>query len=183
MAAIADATGFEEVLDNALGQFTRIVRVIEGATMLLALLIAFNAAGISPGERTREHATTFAIGLPHRVVTGMAVAENAVIGLLGTLAGLAGGYVALSYIVSGFDQVTPELLVVPTLSSATVLTTLTPGVLVVALAPLFAIRRERRINIPGSLRVGGVGPARATGANAVLVQQVAALASAIVPTH
>lgn len=153
VAAIEDAAGFEEVMDNALGQFTGILRVIEVATLLLALLIAFNAASISADERTREHATMFAFGLPHRVVTGMAVAENAVIGLLGTLAGLAGGYVALSYIVSGFDQVAPELLVVPTLSSTTVLTTLTLGVLVVALAPLLAVRRERRINIPAALRV------------------------------
>jgi putative ABC transport system permease protein len=153
VAAIEDAAGFEEVMDNALGQFTEILRVIEVATLLLALLIAFNAASISADERTREHATMFAFGLPHRVVTSMAVAENAVIGVLGTTAGLAGGYLALSYIVSGFDQVTPDLLVVPTLSSATVLTTLTLGVLVVALAPLFALRRERRIDIPAALRV------------------------------
>jgi putative ABC transport system permease protein len=153
VAVIEEAAGFEEVLDNALGQFTGILRVIEVATLLLAMLIAFNAASISAEERTREHATMFAFGLSPGVVMSMAVVENAVIGLLGTLAGLAGGYVALSYIVSGFDQVTPELLVVPTLSSATVLTTLTLGVVVVALAPLFGVRRERRMDIPAALRV------------------------------
>jgi putative ABC transport system permease protein len=117
------------------------------------MLIAFNAASISAEERTREHATMFAFGLSPGVVMSMAVVENAVIGLLGTLAGLAGGYVALSYIVSGFDEVTPELLLVPTLSRATVLTTLTLGVVVVALAPLFGVRRERRMDIPAALRV------------------------------
>ena len=83
----------------------------------------------------------------------MAVVENALIGLLGTLLGIAGGYVGLSYIVSGFDQVTPDLLVEPTLSTATVLTTLALGVVVVALAPLFGVRRQRRMDIPASLRV------------------------------
>ncbi|GAA0927393.1 hypothetical protein GCM10009554_08250 [Kribbella koreensis] len=153
VAAIEAAGGFAEVLDNALAQFTGILRVIEGATVLLALLIAFNTAGISADERTREHATMFAFGLPPRVVLAMAIAENAVIGLLGTLVGLAGGYAGLRYIVSGFDQVTPELLVEPTLSTSTVLLTLVVGVSVVALAPVLSLRRDRRMNIPAALRV------------------------------
>lgn len=153
VAAIEAAGGFAEVLDNALAQFTGILRVIEVATVLLALLIAFNTAGISADERTREHATMFAFGLPPRVVMGMAVAENAVIGLLGTLVGLAGGYAGLRYIVSGFDQVTPDLLVEPTLSARTVLMTLAVGISVVALAPVLSVRRDRRMDIPAALRV------------------------------
>lgn len=153
VAAIEAAGGFADVLDNALAQFTGILRVIEVATVLLALLIAFNTAGISADERTREHATMFAFGLPPRVVMGMAVAENAVIGLLGTLVGLAGGYAGLRYIVSGFDQVTPELLVEPTLSNRTVLITLAVGISVVALAPVLSARRARRMDIPAALRV------------------------------
>jgi putative ABC transport system permease protein len=153
VAAIEAAGGFADVLDNALAQFTGILRVIEVATVLLALLIAFNTAGISADERTREHATMFAFGLPPRVVMGMAVAENAVIGLLGTLVGVAGGYAGLRYIVSGFDQVTPELLVEPTLSTRTVLLTLAVGISVVALAPVLSARRDRRMDIPAALRV------------------------------
>ena len=79
--------------------------------------------------------------------------SNGVIGLIGTLVGLAGGYAGLSYIISGFDQVTPELLLEPTLSPATVLMTLALGVLVVAAAPLFGVRRARRMDIPAALRV------------------------------
>lgn len=83
----------------------------------------------------------------------MAVVENAVIGLLGTMAGIVGGYLGLSYIVAGFDKVTPELLVEPTLSAGTVLTSLGLGVVVVAVAPLFGVLRERRMDIPSALRV------------------------------
>jgi putative ABC transport system permease protein len=153
VAAVDAATSFADVLDNALAQFTGILRVIEVATVLLALLIAFNTASISADERTREHATMFAFGLPPRAVMGMAIVENALIGLLGTIAGIAGGYAALSYIVTGFDQVTPELLVEPTLSATTVVTALVAGTSVVALAPLLGIRRERRTDIPAALRV------------------------------
>jgi putative ABC transport system permease protein len=153
VTAIESASNFAEVLDNALAQFTGILRVIEVATLLLALLIAFNSASISADERTREHATMFAFGLPPRVVMGMAVVENAFIGLLGTLIGLAGGYAGLTYIVSGFGDVTPDLLVEPTLSATTVIASLALGVVVVALAPLFGVRRQRRMDIPASLRV------------------------------
>ena len=153
VTAIESASSFADVLDNALDQFTGILRVVEVATLLLAMLIAFNSASISADERTREHATMFAFGLPPRVVMTMAMAENAVIGLAGTLLGLAGGYAALAYIVSGFEQVTPDLLVEPTLSVTTVVVTLALGVLVVALAPLFGVRRELRMDIPAALRV------------------------------
>ena len=151
--AIEPAAGFADVLDNALGQFTGILRVIEVATLLLAMLIGFNAASISADERAREHATMFAFGLPPRVVMMMAIAENALVGLIGTLAGIAGGFAGLSYIVSGFDQVTPELLVEPKLTASTVLLTVALGILVVGLAPLFGLRRERRMDIPSALRV------------------------------
>ncbi|MFE3998668.1 ABC transporter permease [Nocardioides sp. YIM B13467] len=153
VTSVEPASSFAEVLDNALGQFTGILSIIEVATLLLAMLIAFNSASISADERAREHATMYAFGVPTRLVMAMAVVESAVIGLLGTLVGLAGGYVALSYVVSGFDDVTPELLVVPTLSTVTVLSTLALGVLVVAVAPAFGVRRERRMDIPATLRV------------------------------
>ena len=45
--AIKPACSFADALDGALEQFTGILRVIEVATLLLALLIAFNSAGVS----------------------------------------------------------------------------------------------------------------------------------------
>ena len=66
VTAIEPASSLADALDNALEQFTGILRVIEVATLLLALLIAFNTASISADERTREHATMFAFGLPPR---------------------------------------------------------------------------------------------------------------------
>jgi putative ABC transport system permease protein len=95
----------------------------------------------------------FAFGVPPATVMGTSVVENALIGLVGTLVGIAGGYAGLGYIVSGFDDVSPDLLVEAALSARTVLVTLGLGVLVVALAPLLGARRSRRMDIPASLRV------------------------------
>ena len=153
VASVEPATGFAALLDKRLGQFTGVLRVIELVTLLLALLIAFNTASLSTDERAREYATMFAFGLRTRAVTLMAIAENAVIGLLGTLAGAALGFVALRWMLSGLGDVMPDLSIEATLSSQTWSTTLVLGVLVVALAPLLNTRRLRRMDIPATLRV------------------------------
>jgi putative ABC transport system permease protein len=95
----------------------------------------------------------FAFGLPPRVVLAMAVVENAVIGVIGTVVGIVGGNAALRYLVAGFDEVQPDLMVTAKLSAGTVLATLALGVLVVALAPLLTVRKQARMDIPATLRV------------------------------
>jgi hypothetical protein len=47
-----------------LDEFVLVPRVVEGAMLLMALLIAFNAASINMDERAREHATMFASAYP-----------------------------------------------------------------------------------------------------------------------
>jgi putative ABC transport system permease protein len=54
-----------------LDQFTGILNVAAGVALLLVLLIAFNTASIGTDERSREHATMMAFGLPARTVLGM----------------------------------------------------------------------------------------------------------------
>jgi putative ABC transport system permease protein len=153
VAAVEATSGFSQLVDHRLDQFTGILRVIEVATLLLALLIALNTANLTADERVREHATMLAFGLPGRTVTAMGVAENAVMGLVGTLLGLVGGYFALRWVVAGFGSVMPDLDVQPRLFGSTLLVTLAVGVVVVALAPLLTVRRQRRMDIPSALRV------------------------------
>ncbi len=153
VASVEPATGFAQLLDRRLGEFTGVLRVIELVTLLLALLIAFNTASLSADERAREYATMFAFGLRTRAVTLMAIVENALIGIVGTLLGAALGFVALHWLLSGLDEVMPELSITATLSGRTWATTLVLGVLVVALAPLLNTRRLQRMDIPATLRV------------------------------
>jgi putative ABC transport system permease protein len=153
VAAVEPTSGFARLLDYRLGQFTGILRVIEVATLLLALLIAVNTANLTADERARERATMLAFGLPPRTVTTMAIAESALIGVVGTVIGVGFGYLALSWIISGLGSVMPDISVVPTLFTTTLATTFVLGVAVVALAPLLNIRKQRRMDIPAILRV------------------------------
>jgi putative ABC transport system permease protein len=141
------------MLNYRLDEFTGILRVLEVTTLLLALLIAFNTANLAADERVREHATMFAFGLPGRAVTLMAVAENAAIGLVGSLLGVGAGYLALSWIVAGVDSVMPDISVRATIFGSTMASTVALGVAVVALAPLLNMRRLRRMDVPSALRV------------------------------
>ena len=121
---------------------------------LLALLIAFNTSRIGIDERSREHATMLAFGLPMRTVLGMAVTESAVIGLLATALGIGGGYYLLVWLTAtSIADAMPEIGVTASLASGTLVLALGLGVLTVALAPLLTIRKLRRLAIPSTLRV------------------------------
>ena len=76
---------------EALEEFFGVLRIVQVVVLLLAVLIAFNATGIGIDEAARQHATMLAFGLRPRTVLTIAAAEMALVGLVGTLLGLAGG--------------------------------------------------------------------------------------------
>ncbi len=76
-------------LDRVLG----LLVIVQGAVLVLTLLIAFNSAGITLDERRREHATMFAFGVPVAVALALAVVESLLIGTAGTVAGILAGRV------------------------------------------------------------------------------------------
>jgi putative ABC transport system permease protein len=120
----------------------------------LALLIAFNSTSIGVDERSREHATMIAFGRPLRTVLAMTTVEAAVIGVLGTLAGIVGGYALLSWLVgTTIPGVMPELGVTAALTGGSILTALLLGIGTVSIAPLFTLGRMRRMDIPSTLRL------------------------------
>ena len=122
--------------------------------LALALLIAFNAFEHRIDERARESATMFAYGVRRRTVLGMAVAESAMVGLLGTVVGVVAGYLVLRWMfgsILGYHASRDRDRPVPGAGTLAVLVVL--GVLAVALAPLLNVRRLRRMDIPATLRV------------------------------
>ena len=154
VASVQPASAFIDSIRDALEDVLAILVVVEGAVLLLALLIAFNSASINADERAREHATMFAFGLRLRTVLRMATTEGAVIGILGTAAGLAAGWVLLGWLVrSLLPETLPDIGIVTFLAPSTVLTAVGLGVLAVALAPLLTSRKLRRMDIPSTLRV------------------------------
>ncbi len=143
-----------EGMRTSLDEFVGILRVAAAVTLLLALLIAFNTSSIGIDERARENATMLAFGLPIRTVLGMTTIETALLGALGTLTGILGGYAVLRWMAATtIPAVLPDIGVTATLSVTTVVAALALGILTVTVAPLFTLRRLRRTDIPATLRV------------------------------
>ncbi|MDH6453863.1 MULTISPECIES: FtsX-like permease family protein [unclassified Streptomyces] len=154
VTAVQTATETVDALRKGVEEFTGILDIAAGVTLALAVLIAFNAASISADERSRENATMFAFGLPVRTVLTMAVTESALLGALGTAAGILLGQGIDRWMVRvQLARTMPEIGFDVTLAPGTYLTALLLGIGAVALTPLLTARRLRRMNIPATLRV------------------------------
>ena len=154
---VASAQSVRAVTDglrSSLDQFTGILNVAAAVALLLVFLIAFNTASIGTDERAREHATMIAFGLPARTVLGLITAESVLVGVVGTVIGLAAGYGLLAWLTATtIASVMPEIGVTAALSAGTVAAALVLGAVTVAAAPLFTLRRLHRIDVPSTLRV------------------------------
>lgn len=154
VTSVQPVAASSKVLQDSLEEFAAVFQALQGFLLVLALLIAYNATSINADERAREHATLFAFGLPLRRIVALDAAEGALLGMLGTAVGVAGGLVMLAWVTQTVIAATlPELGMVVSLSASTVATAVVLGVGVVAVAPLFTVRRMRRMDIPGALRV------------------------------
>jgi putative ABC transport system permease protein len=154
VASVEGVAGTARQFRDTLKEFFDVLRVAELIVLALTLLIAFNSSSISLEERRREHATMLAFGLRPRTVLGMTVTESAVIGLIGTLLGIGLGFQVVRYVMRvQLNDTMPDLRVIPSVSTATIVTALIFGVVAVACAPLLAARRVRRMDIPATLRV------------------------------
>jgi putative ABC transport system permease protein len=152
--SVQPVSDFARTIRDLVSQILDILRVIEGAVLLLAILIAFNSSAISVDERAREHATMFAFGVRLRTVLRNTMIESLVVGVLGTALGIVLGHAIVRYITRFLlPETMPELTVDPVVSPATIVTAVVLGVLAVSLAPLLTARRMHRMDIPATLRV------------------------------
>jgi putative ABC transport system permease protein len=95
-----------------------------------------------------------AFGLPIPTVLGLITTESVLVGALGTVIGLAAGYGLLAWLTATtIAGVMPEIGVTAALSGGTMAAALLLGAVTVAAAPLFTLRRLRRIDVPSALRV------------------------------
>jgi putative ABC transport system permease protein len=142
------------IVRDSLEDFTAVFQVLQAFILFLAVLIAYNATSINADERARERATLFAFGLPLRRVVALETVEGVLIGLLGTAVGLGAGMLVVSWLVrSTLATTMPDFGLDVVLTGGTVIAAVALGVLAVAIAPLLTIRRLRRMDIPGTLRV------------------------------
>jgi len=140
---------FDDLIDMMVDLFT----TSQYVAILLAFLIAFNTSSINVDERRRELATMFAFGTRVRTAIRMAVVENLVTGVMGTVAGVGLGWVVLQrLLITRTETMIPELGLLIHVSPATLGLVALLGVLVVALTPVFTARRIITMDIPATLR-------------------------------
>jgi putative ABC transport system permease protein len=154
VVSVQPAGAISDAADETLARFDDVLVVVVGIAACMALLLALNASAINADERTREHATMFAHGVPvARVVRG-AVWEALIIGALGTAAGIAGGRLLLDWLIRvNVSDTLPDVGVLTDVAPATYALAIVAGTVVVALAPVLTARRLRRADVPGALRV------------------------------
>lgn len=154
VAYVEPGSAVPDAVRSYMDEFLAILRITQIVTLLLAVLIAVNTMSIATEERRRENATMLAFGVQPRGILRNAVVESALIGLLGSIVGLAFGLAILDWIVNVVSKDTfPELGLPVTLSAGSIATAAAVGIVAVGLAPLLGARRLRRTDIPSTLRV------------------------------
>jgi putative ABC transport system permease protein len=154
VASVLPVLSVTQALEEQMGILTSFIQLITVLVLVLAVLIAFLTSSISLDARVREHATMFAYGVRIRTALRMAVTESAIIGVVATVIGIAGGLAMLSWMTSSLLASTlPDIGLNVVLDPATIVTVVVLGVVAVAVAPLFNVRRMRRLDLPGTLRL------------------------------
>ena len=129
--------------------------------VLIGALVIFNTFSITVTQRAQEFALLRALGATRLQVLGAVVAEAAVLGLLASLVGLAGGVgaaVVIRALFSATGHSLPSAGIV--LAGRTVLIGLAVGVLVTVAAGLLPAWRATRVAPLEALRAAGI-PRRA----------------------
>jgi len=141
---------YEDLMDRIMGFLV----IVEGVTLFLVLLVAFNSTSINVDERRREHATMFAFGLGLRTVIGMLMLENLVIGVVGGALGVGAGAVLLQWMMRvSVPETMPDISLSLDVGLTSVVVSFAAAALAVCVAPLLMLRQLRRLDIPSTLRV------------------------------
>ena len=132
---------------------TTALLVFAGISVFVGGFLIFNTFSITVLQRTREFAMLRTLGASSRQVLGAVLAEAALIGLLASVLGIAGGYVfvelvKLMFSASGFELPVTSLrlelgtIIVPFLVGflATVISAMAPAIRATRVAPLEALR-------------------------------------------
>jgi len=154
VASVQSVSALVDTYAELIELFVGVFAVGQYVAILLAFLIAFNTTSINVDERRRELATMFAFGTPVRTATRMAVVENLLVGLLSTIIGVGLGWAVLSQLLGGqIERTVPEIGFLIQVAPSTLVLVASFGVLLVALTPVFTVRKVTQMDIPSTLRV------------------------------
>ncbi len=170
-----------EIRDNL--KFLQIaLLVFAGVALFVGAFLIFNTFSITVAQRVREFAMLRTLGASRAQILGSVIAEAALIGLVGSLAGLAGGVGFAKGIQAVFKAVGIDLPTTsPVIETRTVVVSLVIGLTVTLVSSLAPAWRSTRVPPLAALREGELAEARrhgllfALGAVAVSLVGLAAL--------
>jgi putative ABC transport system permease protein len=153
VASVQPVSAMAQTLRDVVDQMQSIFMVIELFAIVLALLVAFNAASINVDERAREHATMFAFGLRLRTLLRMTSVESLIVGLIGCGIGLAAGVAALGALLETAAADSPDVQVISRIAPASIAAAVAFAALAALAASLLTARKLRRMDVASTLRV------------------------------
>ncbi len=153
VASALPVSAIEGTIRSILALVTNLFVVLQVVIGLLAFLVAYNSSTASSEERTREHATMLAYGVPVARVVLAGAAESVLLGLAGVGVGLGLGVLVLAWVLSTvFPAAVPQLSVTASVATWSYGVTALIGIAAAASAPVLVTRRLRHIDLPGTLR-------------------------------
>ena len=141
-------------LDDSLEQSKSVFIITRIFVIFLVMLIAFNTANINVDERSRDHATMFAYGIPVRRVIANLSVEGLLLGVAAVVLGGLFGYALLLWMALFLiPNAIPEVGMIVSVRWWEMAMSFVLALAAIALAPVFAGRRLKKMFIPGQLRV------------------------------
>ncbi|WP_419945943.1 ABC transporter permease [Candidatus Poriferisodalis sp.] len=141
-------------LEDSLKQSEGVFFITRIFVILLVMLIAFNTANINVDERSRDHATMFAYGIPvQRVIANLSV-EGLLLGVIAVVLGGLFGYALLLWMALFLmPTAIPDVGMIVSVRWWEMAVSFVLALAAIALAPVFPGRKLKKMFIPGQLRV------------------------------
>ena len=141
-------------LEDSLEQSQGVFFITRIFVIFLVMLIAFNTANISVDERSRDHATMFAYGIPVRRVIANLSVEGLLLGVVAVVLGGLFGYAILLWMaLFQMPAAIPDIGMIVSVSWWEMALSFVLALAAIALAPVFPGRKLKKMFIPGQLRV------------------------------
>lgn len=147
----------QDISDEFLGMLRAFLLVFAAIALLVGAFSIYNTLSILAAQRTRESALMRALGASRRQVLQSALIESLLIGIVASVAGLAGGVgiaTLLKALFSAFGGALPDGGIVFSASSAMI--AIAVGVLITAVAGIAPARRASRVAPIAALRDSAV---------------------------
>ena len=141
-------------LEDSLEQSSSVFVITRIFVIFLVMLIAFNTANINVDERSRDHATMFAYGIPVRRVIANLSVEGMLLGVVAVVLGGLFGYALLLWMaLFQMPTAVPDVGMIVSVRWWEMAASFVVALAAIALAPLFPGRKLKKMFIPGQLRV------------------------------